>query len=225
MYRYLLFCFLSISLSATACDSDPGNTEGGSDDIGRASDTAAEDVAGGADTSATDTSVDVEPVDTSSDAAVDVAADVVQDTRPDTRSSDAEADTGADRYAGRPLGQCTSDSDCPSGTATSYCSKGLPGGACMSCGEDTHCPGGATCSQFGVCTWDCTTDDDCAPGLECTSGGRCGAIRCNNGQCPVALFGCNDSDRCARIECPNDPSVCPDGTTCTDGWCIEDRAL
>lgn len=225
MYRYLLFCVLSIALIATACDSDPTNTEGGADDTGVATDVATEDVADDADTSASDTGADTDPADTSTDVAEDAASDTSPDTGSPDAQTDASPDTGADPYAGRPLGQCTSDSDCPSGTGGSSCSEGLPGGACMGCGEDTHCPDGATCSQFGVCTWDCSTDEDCAPGLECTTGGRCAAMLCDNGQCPVALFGCNDSDRCARIECADDASVCPDGTTCTDGWCIEDRAL
>jgi hypothetical protein len=184
-------------------------------------DTEAADTTDAASDSSSDTAVDTGNADTSTEDASD-ARDTEQDTGEDT--ADNTADTG-DAFAGRPLGQCTQNSDCPDGPNGQVCSEALPGGACQGCGSDADCPAIASCSQFGTCVGDCSEDSDCAPGLYCTASGRCAAQSCVNGECPVPLFGCSDSDRCKRIDCSTDATLCPEDTTCTNGWCIEDRAL
>lgn len=138
-------------------------------------------------------------------------------------AGDASTDDVGDPFPNRPLGQCASNSDCPEGPLGRDCSEALPGGACLGCGDDLDCPGAAVCTPFGACALECELDDDCPPGLDCKASGRCGAVACQNGACPVPLFGCSDSDLCQRIECADDPSVCPAATTCSNGWCIEDR--
>ncbi len=145
---------------------------------------------------------------------------------PDTGTADAGTpDAGTDPYEGRPTGQCTENLDCPETNLGRDCSEALPGGACLGCGTDADCPSGTSCSMFSACTTDCVEDADCPPGLECKGNNACGAIRCDNGICPVPLFGCSDSDLCTRVDCSADATLCPDGTTCTSGWCIEDRSL
>ena len=132
-------------------------------------------------------------------------------------------DAVVDPYEGGPLGQCITDDMCPDGPNGANCSRALPGGACLGCGDDAHCPASATC-MFGTCVTECNDDTDCPPGLNCTSRGRCSARSCVDGICPVSFFVCGDNDRCARASCA-DGAGCPEGSSCTDGWCIEDRAL
>ena len=165
----------------------------------------------------TDSPPDMSSPDASPDAGADLA-----DTAGDTGNA-ADADAGADPFAGRPLGQCATDSDCPVGPLGQDCSEALPGGACLGCGSDAHCPGTTVCSDFGTCVTECSTDEECPPGLECKGTGRCGAVACVNGTCPVSLFGCSASELCARIDCSGDPTLCPAGTACNGGWCIEMR--
>ncbi len=200
-----------------------------------------EDAAGGRDLGAGDT--ESPPSDLGTDAA---RSDLGRDAAPDapndggepedlggdaTETSDAEpsdaepSDAGVDPYEGRPIGQCVENADCPVGPGGQMCSRALPGGVCLGCGDDTHCPGTTTCSMFAACVTECADDADCPPGTECGGTGRCGAIDCVNDACPVPLFGCNDSGRCERVDCSDDAGVCPDRTTCIDGRCIENRAL
>lgn len=146
--------------------------------------------------------------DMSVDQAVDMTLDMPQDM--------------ADPFEGRPIGQCVESSDCPTNPNGAFCNRTLPGGSCGGCGIDSHCDD--ECFN-GVCVTTCQTNTDCPPGLSCTGAGRCGAMMCVNGQCPDSLFGCSASNRCERIDCSDDAGVCPNGTTCTSGLCVEDRAL
>lgn len=144
-------------------------------------------------------------------------------------TTDEDTTPGEDPWAGRPTGQCVRDSDCPAGPmGPGECFLGLPGGRCnASCGDDAHCPSVASCNDYGACAGDCSVDNDCAPGLRCTQQG-CAAVACVNGQCPIPYLGCDTSlsrPQCARIKCSSDPSVCPGGTTCMSGYCVENRAL
>lgn len=195
---------------------------------------------GGADTGAGDTgTTDTGPTDTGP---ADTGVPTVDTGQPDSGSADTgTVDTGAtdagatdagaldtgesDPYTDRPTGQCVVSSDCPEGPMGSgQCSRTFPGGACNGCGNDSHCPGSTTC-LVGVCITECTSTDDCAPGLRCSSTNRCQAKSCVDDECPVPLFGCTDSGICGRIDCSSDDSLCPDDTTCVSGLCIEDRAL
>ena len=134
------------------------------------------------------------------------------------------ADAGLqDEFAGRPVGQCTQNSDCPAGPNGQMCSPALPGGACTGCGTDDHCPGDAVCN-LGTCVTQCNDVADCPPGLRCLGSGRCAAVRCEADECPVSLFGCSDSGQCSRRRCDAQMD-CPEQTTCTSGWCVENRAL
>lgn len=148
---------------------------------------------------------------------------VEMDAGTDVSEMDAGMDTG-DPYATRPLGQCAVNSDCPENPNGKMCNRMLPGGSCGNCDafNDQFCDD--TCFN-GTCVTTCDVDDDCAPGLRCTAAGRCGAVACVNDVCPVPLFGCSDSGLCTRVACDADPSVCPSGTTCLLGVCIEDRQL
>jgi len=129
----------------------------------------------------------------------------------------------ADPFAGRPLGQCRLDTDCPNGPNGQSCSRRLPGGACLGCGLNEHCPQGTTC-QFGTCIAECEGAEDCAPGLRCLNSGRCAAMPCVDGRCPVTLFSCDASQRCTRSICEAQVD-CPAATRCVEGVCVEQRAL
>ena len=128
-----------------------------------------------------------------------------------------------DPFAGRPLGQCRLDTDCPNGPNGQSCSRRLPGGACLGCGLDEHCPQGTTC-QFGTCIAECERAEDCAPGLRCLNSGRCAAMPCVDGRCPVEFFSCDASERCTRSLCEAQVD-CPAATRCLEGVCVEQRAL
>jgi len=129
-----------------------------------------------------------------------------------------------DLYPNRPLGQCVVSSDCPENPNGKVCNRLLPGGSCGACdgANDLYCDD--TCLQ-GTCVTTCQSNDDCPPGLGCSNGGRCGAVMCNNGQCPFPLFGCSATNRCQRISCEEDANVCPTGTQCVADLCIETRML
>jgi hypothetical protein len=173
------------------------------------------------DMSVQDMSVDDMSVD---DMSVDQATDMTEDMSVD-QSADMTVDMTqdmADPFEGRPIGQCVASSDCPSNPNGAFCNRTLPGGSCGGCGIDSHCDD--ECFN-GVCVTTCQTNTDCPPGLSCTGAGRCGAMMCVNGQCPDSLFGCSASNRCERVDCSDDAGVCPTGTTCTSGLCVEDRAL
>lgn len=155
----------------------------------------------------------------------DMPADQATDMTPEDMPSDQAVDMSedmADPFEGRPIGQCVASSDCPSNPNGAFCNRTLPGGSCGGCGIDSHCDD--ECFN-GVCVTTCQSNSDCPPGLSCTGAGRCGAMMCVNGQCPDSLFGCSASNRCERIDCSDDAGVCPNGTTCTSGLCVEDRAL
>jgi len=127
----------------------------------------------------------------------------------------------ADPFEGRPIGQCAVSADCPDNPNGKICNRLLPGGSCGGCGNDNVCDDECF---VGTCVTTCGSDTDCAPGLRCTSAGRCGAVRCTNGTCPVPLFGCSESGLCQRVDCSGG-ETCPADTTCVSGVCIEDRAM
>lgn len=136
----------------------------------------------------------------------------------------AEPEVDEDPWAGRPIGQCNVDADCPDGSMGSgSCSRAMPGGVCIGCGTDQHCPVGTDCSQYGSCATSCVEDDDCPPGMSCALNGLCRAASCVDGACPVEMFACSSSNLCERASCVSDD--CPPHTTCVNGLCIEDRNL
>lgn len=154
--------------------------------------------------------------------AVDSA--VIMDTAVLPDAEPVPVDAGrADEFAGRPIGQCTENSQCPEGPNGQSCSRALPGGACTGCGNDAHCPGDTVCA-LGNCVTECEDETDCPPGLRCLGSGRCAALRCAADVCPIPLFGCSPSGLCQRVSC-SEQMDCPAQTTCTAGLCIEDRAL
>lgn len=173
------------------------------------------------------TSLDVDDLDSP-----DSPGDLPQDSgAPDMGVEDLGSDSdavdmggGEDPYEGQPTGQCIESADCPeTALGAGSCSRALPGGACLGCGTDDHCPSGAVCN-FGNCVTECGQDADCPPGLRCTSRGLCAAMPCVQGACPVPLFACNDSDLCERATC-QEQADCPIQTTCQSGRCLEDRSL
>ena len=145
------------------------------------------------------------------------------DTPEDTAPEDAAPDA-TDPWQGRPTGQCTRNADCPDGPNGASCNRAAPGGICLGCGTDDHCPSVAECTQFGACGITCASTDDCPPGLTCGGTGLCAILSCTNGVCPDPLFGCSDSGRCERLPCTPD-IACPEATTCVDGLCIEQRSM
>jgi hypothetical protein len=142
----------------------------------------------------------------------------------DTRVSTLDVGLGTvDSLAGRPMGQCRIDTDCPEGPNGQLCSRLLPGGACIGCGTDEHCPNRTRC-QFGTCIAECEETNDCAPGLRCLNSGRCAAMPCADGRCPVDLFTCDSSQRCTRSTC-REQTDCSERTICLQGICIEQRIM
>mgnify|MGYP001269169923 FL=1 len=221
-------------LMALGCDDDPSESTSSNVDGAFAADSASNADLGPDRTDGQP----VRPDGTVLDAALDLSlpADSALDMahlRDSTPGQDAvvspvdqgqsASDAGGDPFQGRPTGQCTENADCPDGLNGTMCSLALPGGACLGCGGDDDCPGVIEC-VFGNCVAACDTNDDCAPGLTCSGRGRCGAMPCVDGQCPVAFLTCNDSDRCSRQTCA-DQGDCPAQTTCQGGYCIENRAL
>lgn len=193
----------------TATPEDTASTE----DTATVEDTTAEDTIT-ADTATEDTA-------TPEDAATE-DTEVAEDTT--TAEDTTEADAG-DPYAGRPIGQCATNADCPEGPQGRSCQRSAPGGICGGCGTDDHCPGVAECSQFGSCGIACAENAECPPGMTCaTATGLCRIQSCVDGVCPTPLFGCSSGNQCARVACAQQ-SDCPAQTTCTEGLCVEDRAL
>lgn len=229
MNRLLIFLVLLFAVSCSSPDSPAGDA-GSNPDSAHTDRDADRDADRDDGDAASTPAPDAAMGDASSDAAPAIDLGGADATSLDVGSDAHETDTGSDMgasedpFAGRPVGQCTANADCPVGPQGQECSEALPGGACVGCGSDVDCPGTTEC-QFGTCIETCATNDDCAPGLRCLGSGRCGATPCQNDVCPVALFGCSESGNCARVDCSTDPTVCPDLTTCTGGWCIEDRAL
>ena len=188
------------------------------EDTATAEDTTAEDTTAEdtitADTATEDTAT---PEDTATE-----DTEVAEDTT--TAEDTTEADAG-DPYAGRPIGQCATNADCPEGPQGRSCQRSAPGGICGGCGTDDHCPGVAECSQFGSCGIACAENAECPPGMTCaTATGLCRIQSCVDGVCPTPLFGCSSGNQCARVACAQQ-SDCPAQTTCTEGLCVEDRAL
>jgi len=173
------------------------------------------DAQGAQDTTTTDTAgADTGPAD--------VDDSDTEDTSPPQQDTTPDADQ-PDPFEGRPTGQCVESADCPqTALGPGMCSRALPGGACLGCGTDDHCPSDTVC-QFGACVMECEGLEDCAPGLVC-SRGLCRAQRCVDDVCPVPLFGCTDSGQCERSSCGGDEE-CPEETSCIQGRCIEDRSL
>src|SRR5690554_2921969 len=192
-------------------------------------DTADEDIADAVeDEDATDAVEDEDATDAVEEDAADAVEDIADAVEDEDTADAVEEDTAdisaEDPYEGRPLGQCTQSSDCPESPMGATCSRALPGGACMGCGNDSHCPSNAEC-LFGNCVVECSSVDDCAPGLRCLGSGRCEAINCeDSSECP-SLFVCGSLGQCERADCAADATICPDATTCISGRCIEDRAL
>jgi hypothetical protein len=142
--------------------------------------------------------------------------DMGEDMTPDM-------DVFVDPYPNRPLGQCVVDADCPENPNGKVCNQLLPGGSCGACDafNDLYCDD--TCFN-GTCITTCQDTEDCPPGLSC-SNGRCGATSCVDGTCPIPWFGCSASDRCQRISCEQNTNICPEGTECVSGLCMEKRML
>ncbi len=143
-------------------------------------------------------------------------------TEPEEAPEEEDVEPEVDSYPGRPVGQCTTNGDCPDGPNGQRCNRGMPGGSCMGCGSDEHCPESTVC-YVGACVYECSELNDCPPGLYCLGSGRCGASWCVEGECPDAMFGCSSSKRCRRVACEFRWD-CPDDTTCLDGVCVENRA-
>ncbi|MFU8805520.1 MAG: hypothetical protein ACNA8W_17035 [Bradymonadaceae bacterium] len=237
-WRVFVVVVIMLALGACGKDDPPDAVQIHPDPIDVGQDVVV-DVSSTEDVSSID---DVPRVDTAQDALVDaeVAEDASRDAQSDAdAATEPDADSGneedieedtvdagefVDPYEGRPLGQCTENTDCPEGPNGRSCSRALPGGACTGCSPSSGCPSDTTCSEFGACIMDCSNDDECAPGLRCLGTGRCAAMPCVNGECPVPLFGCSGAGNCERTGC-TDQSDCPDQTTCISGLCIEDRAL
>jgi hypothetical protein len=124
-------------------------------------------------------------------------------------------------YVDRPPGQCAADADCPASPMGPSCSRGLPGGVCLACGLDAHCPAGTECTEYGACARPCSLDLDCPPGMSCSGTGLCRAAACVAGVCPDPLYTCDDASRCARASCTSGEE-CPSFTHCDAGLCVED---
>ncbi len=244
--RLVLIVVLVMIMIGAGCSSDDGAKKPPSvdadvaivEDTSTASDAVEPDVNGAEEVSADADALGSDAL--SADAVGDAQsedADGGDTSQSDTSGSDAtqsadadggdtsETDTSGpvDPYADRPLGQCTVNADCPNGPQGRICNRVLPGGSCGGCGNDSHCPVDTSCVEgVGSCAQDCTTTNDCAPGLSCGATGRCGAMLCVDGACPVPLFGCSASNRCQRVSCTVQAD-CPAMTTCISGLCIEDR--
>lgn len=109
--------------------------------------------------------------------------------------------------------QCRSSADCG---GVGSCNLSAPGGICIGC-NDSSCPSGTDCSEFGSCVRDCSTVDDCAPGFRCSSGRCLINTACDSTVCP-APYVCG-AVGCERPECG---AGCPGGFSCSGGYCVED---
>ncbi len=119
-------------------------------------------------------------------------------------------------------GQCAVNDDCGSVSDRNLsCSRLLPGGACVGCGQDDECPSEAECSAFGACITPCQLDAQCPAGTTCLSSGRCGAQRCNESVCPDSRFDSSDSSQCQRRPCTVD-SDCHASMFCLDDLCVNE---
>jgi hypothetical protein len=146
----------------------------------------------------------------------------VGDANPAADASMSE--DGGDPFAGRPIGQCVVNSDCPVGAqGGAECARHVPGGFCRWCSDQVHCPVVAFCGPYGACAIDCSSENDCPPGQTCDlPANMCRMMNCVDGQCPVALFGCDSNNRCVRKACVDG---CPVGTSCVEDYCVENRAI
>lgn len=158
------------------------------------------------------------------DAVEDIADAVEGEDAADAVEEDAADVSPEDPFEGRPPGQCTTSSECP-GEMT-VCHVSFPGGSCATCVNDSDCPSGRTCNIYRACVTECSSNEECPLGLRCLSSGQCAALPCSSdSDCP-ALYACADVlNQCERIDCSADATVCPGGTTCSGGRCMEDRQL
>ncbi len=116
-------------------------------------------------------------------------------------------DSGADAPSSDDSGvACQSGADCPSGD---LCLDGTCVPPANQCYDGTQCPAGDKCVQ-GACTPSCATSAD---------GG--------SSSCPTG-YSCTDIDDASAsgvctgnpTPCESDPSVCPDGTVCSQNHCV-----
>ena len=233
-YGFALGFALSFATGCSTDDAgDASSTVGDTtEDRGRVLPDQGEDDPGAVDSSLDWQPVDTGPVSDSTDeegtALQDLQTDVAPGDLQDTAREDSVESDANDPWADRPLGQCAVNDDCPSVDGFRSCARQRPGGVCSCRLIEGGCPNSSYCSEdFPSCVEECSTqgsEEDCPPGLVCGLSLRCLQLSCVSGLCPVPMFGCDDSGRCARIECGPDVD-CPDRTTCTDGYCVEDRLL
>lgn len=104
--------------------------------------------------------------------------------------------TVADLSAGYCSRFCETDADCPQthhcdvasagDTEVRVCFAGAqppPDGGVPDCVADDACPAGQHCSDVGVCTFECRTDDDCGRLGPCDDTGRCAGLEDDGGGC------------------------------------------
>lgn len=250
-YRSLLAYALAATLSLTACSSEPGQDTSPIEDMDSAdasmttpmvedmssqtmNDMSSNNTTSPADMTTTTPPADMSPMlDMSVDMSVDMTADMAPaedmaieedlgDLPQDMTSMEEDMSTELDMtFPSRPAGQCTATADC--GDANLTCSRQAVGGICQGpCDACDNIPDAYTysCVQ-GSCVRDCASDDDCSLGRYCTGSGRCAIERCVDNVCPTPLFGCTSPDGvCQRFSC-DAMTPCPQGTTCTNGVCIE----
>jgi len=130
--------------------------------------------------------------------------------------------TGADAatVVGTLAVQCRRNVDCL--TANPQCSISAPGGICTGCAlNGNDCPTDTSCSQFGSCIRDCTTDAQCNRGMRCDSQGRCAIRSCSVASPCPAPYTCVGS-LCQRPTCPG-AGACPSPLTCdtVTSTCVE----
>jgi hypothetical protein len=171
----------------------------------------------------------------------------------DGAGPDADVEPEADEWDGAT--SCTTDEEC--GTGDNPCKTGdcTADGVCVwinrpdgeSCADDLWCDGaeeclGGACFEPGIpcppsttpCHYascdeaaDSCTEEHTSDGVECGTGGPCGAqLECRGGDCvPDAASACDDHSDCTTDTCveeiPGAPPFCeydnaPDGTPCTD---------
>src|SRR5690554_921155 len=253
MRRIWVLCIILLCLSSLACSDDSSgannanedvlsdvsgvdtNAGDAKDDVDPHVDAVAEDTRDDTDEDVADAAEDANAIEADAVEAEDATDAVEGDTaEEDTVEEDAVAEDSVaedatdvsfeDPYEGRPPGQCTTSSECP-GEMT-VCHVSFPGGSCATCVNDSDCPSGRTCNIYRACVTECSSNEECPLGLRCLSSGQCAALPCSSdSDCPV-LYACADVlNQCERIDCSADATVCPGGTTCSGGRCMEDRQL
>lgn len=160
------------------------------------------------------------------DAVVDAAPDAVVDATPD-----ATPDVVTD--AAKLRGQCWSDAQCTLGQT---CAVEAPGGICNGCGVAGDCKAGSTlysCTVAGACSKDCSSDADCARGMQCkTSIGICGLKACSaqtdcasGTECRALAGGsnkyCQRYANCTATSCPVGYACKSTGLSSPSSVCVE----